>query len=56
MTFVYLLDLVKDKTGVSQKIIVWTYLKRDATPTFLLDGVIFDVIGDSKSLNANFSK
>ena len=35
------------QTGVSQKIIVWTCLKRDLTPTFLLDRVIFDVIGDS---------
>ena len=33
--------------GCCQKIIVWICLKRNATPTFLLDGDIFDVIGNS---------
>ena len=32
------------QTGVSQRNIVWICLKRDAI--FLLDGVIFDVIGN----------
>ena len=43
------------QTDVSQKIIAWTCLKRDATPTFLLDGVIFDVIGDSLSEHLTLS-
>ena len=39
------------QTGVSQRTTTWICLRRDATPTFLLDEVIFDVtppIGYSK--------
>ena len=35
------------QTSVFQKTTTWIYLRRNATTIFILDGVIFDVIGVS---------
>ena len=38
---------IRYQTGVPQRTTTWFWLRRYATPTSLLDGIIFDVIGVS---------
>ena len=39
--------------NISLKTTTWICSRRDATLTLLLDGVIFDVIGDSLNVNTS---